>query len=518
MRCATCGKDNAAGVPFCQHCGMPFAAGAASQRPELLLSQMPSAASALPMRRTRRRASCLSALGCLVLFLGLCGGLFWGGIVLWEALSASGTQYLYTAQTGEITAIAWSPDSTRIASAEIRGGAEQSTVQIWGAHDGTHFLTFTALNSVQALAWSPDGKRIAIAGRLPTESAQPPAVQIIDAATGKNAVTLRFPNVYGVSWSPDSKAIVTAANDGQGHGLAQIWNASTGTLMFTEQTGQEDTTSVAWSPDGKRIAAGGGDGSVRVWDALTGAHSLLYRGHFQEPAVGSRSITALAWAPDSQWLASADENEQDTGDESTVRVWQPVAGGLSSAYPIDARGLAWSPDGAHIVTVNEQIRIWDALTGDHMFYRSGFADTDTTFHAVAWSPNGAWIASGGFDGQIEVWQPPDERTFVGHTYYSELIKVGLITLFLSGLFLVGAFFSRATPALQDSVQRSGLLREALLARMQYSPLPDKNAAPVPRQSRARNLLLLALLILCVGAAIVAGMIVFGWNINWLSRT
>src|SRR5450432_2022767 len=80
----------------------------------------------------------------------------------------------YRHHTNRVTAVAWSPNGTYIAS-----GSLDQTVQVWVANTNTHFRTsiyrgHTA--GVQSVAWSPDGKLIASGSSDKT-------VQVWDALT-----------------------------------------------------------------------------------------------------------------------------------------------------------------------------------------------------------------------------------------------------------------------------------------------------------------------------------------------
>ena len=57
---------------------------------------------------------------------------------------------------GEPSAVAWSPDGSRIVS-----GGEDRTAQVWEAMTGKTLLTYDNTVAPAGLAWSPDGKRIA---------------------------------------------------------------------------------------------------------------------------------------------------------------------------------------------------------------------------------------------------------------------------------------------------------------------------------------------------------------------
>jgi len=65
---------------------------------------------------------------------------------------------------------------------------------------------------------------------------------------------------------------------------------------------------VAWSPDGKRIASGGDDSTIQMWDAATGSTIFTYHGH-------TNLVWAVAWSPDGKHIVSGSE-------DYTAQVWQ----------------------------------------------------------------------------------------------------------------------------------------------------------------------------------------------------
>src|SRR5205085_869028 len=82
-------------------------------------------------------------------------------------------------------------------------------------------------------------------------------------------------SVFAAAWSPDGKRIASSSSDN----TVQVWDATSGKLVYTYRGNSDTVSAVAWSPDGKRMASGCSDHTVRVWDATTGAHTLTYRGH-----------------------------------------------------------------------------------------------------------------------------------------------------------------------------------------------------------------------------------------------
>jgi WD40 repeat protein len=267
---------------------------------------------------------------------------------VWDATSGANLATL-TGHKFRVDDVAWSPDGGKLASAS---GFADGIIKVWDATTGAELATLTGhTHYLQSLAWSPDGSKLASASSDQT-------VRIWNIATGANQSTITNQNSLGtqVVWSSDGYWV---ASGFENDGAVGVWDAATGESKYTLTghtdavgslawrgcntifgglcllaSGSDDGTiqlwdvnaldkklatltghtslvqSLAWSPDGSKLASGDWEGTIRVWDAATGASLATLTGH-------TSSVASLAWSPDGSKLASE-------GD-GTVRVWAEVA-------------------------------------------------------------------------------------------------------------------------------------------------------------------------------------------------
>lgn len=302
----------------------------------------------------------------------------------------------------------WSSQNTLL-MAQYKKETDRSNLSIWEIAPKTRKIdTFGSEEFYDDVAFSPDG-RSAVSSSISSSSSR-----IWNVQTGTSVATGFVSGL--IAWSPDSSRLA-----GIGEGGLVIWDVARN-HQFAQYRLAKDTDEqlyqIAWSPNGQWLATREGPNNLttlRLYEVQTGKN-VLNRTFKQINPWMYRDLEHLAWSPDSRYLALPfttsslfDANrDQNFSLAYPVVIWDVAAQKAVLSYTGHQGGanyVAWSPDGTYLASggyYDATVQIWIAMTGEQVFMFNGHQYKITY---IGWSPDGKLIAS--TDGwQVLTWDAP----------------------------------------------------------------------------------------------------------------
>ncbi|MGO9466703.1 MAG: c-type cytochrome domain-containing protein [Isosphaeraceae bacterium] len=292
--------------------------------------------------------------------------------------------------TVPITALAFSRDGSTIAASGYH------EITFWNTADGKLRRRLSGLaERVYDIAYSPDGKWLATAsgdpgvfGVVKLWLAEPDGggKPVRDLVETQDAA-------FAVAFSPDSKKIATAGADR----TLRLFEVETGKLLFQIEDHADWVLGIAFSPDGKRLATASRDKTAKVFDVDKKESLVTFPGH-------GAPVYTVSFTPDGKGVATG-------GEDNRIRVWNPD----SEAKAIREIGgfggtvfkLRFTPDGKNLLAcgADKNVAVFTDK-GSQVRRMPGHQDW---IYSLAISRDGKTVASGGWDGEVRLWNLADGK-------------------------------------------------------------------------------------------------------------
>jgi WD40 repeat protein len=332
---------------------------------------------------------------------------------------------------GPVTAVAFSPDATILASA-----SEDDTIRLLDVTDfHMNFELPTATTKVapelesspllglgtgfRSLTFTPDGLGLAAGNYRFVEGG---VIKIWDVASGDKTAELvgHSAPVLALDYAPWGGFLLASGAGYEGvSGEGFLWSVTLGAPAASlSDIGPGPLNDVAFSPDGELVAGACEDGAIRVWNAADGSlvHAL---------AVEDHTPRAVAFSPDGLELASVgdDAGPGFGGHGGVVRLWNVEAGELESSLDLETaplRDVSYSHDGSLVAAAGDghRIHLVDPWSGELVDMLKGHSGP---VNSVDFSSNGQLLVSGSDDYYVRLWFVGD---LVGETCHDGMDNDG----------------------------------------------------------------------------------------------
>lgn len=267
-----------------------------------------------------------------------------------------------TGHTSPVTSVAFSPDSTQLATGS---STTLNNIKIWQTSDWTNTQTLTHTSSgVNALAFNPAGTSLASGATAATDNLIVWLVSDWSTVTSKTHSSV---GVLSVTYNASGTLLASGSDDTSNN--IKIWETTGWTNTQTLDSHTNSVTSLAFNPAGTLLASASKDDLIKIWSTSSWTISATI-------TASAGDVNAVGFKNDGKLLSSAHA-------DNSLRIWSSTDWSSVKTFTDhtnSATSLAWSADGKRIVS--------GSLDGYAKFYSTNiFSKATTTTQVGIYNPS-----------------------------------------------------------------------------------------------------------------------------------
>ncbi|HSU53695.1 MAG TPA: c-type cytochrome domain-containing protein [Candidatus Dormibacteraeota bacterium] len=241
------------------------------------------------------------------------------------------------------------------------------------------------------LKFSRNGKLLLAAGGIGAKAGR---IAVWDITTGERSLTVS--GEYDTVLTSDIRPDQTQIAFGGPTRLVKLYSIKAATVQQKLKKHTDWVTAVAYSPNGEMLASADRNGGICVWDPDNAQEIHTLAGH-------KAAVTGLAWRGDSKVLASASE-------DGTVKLWELKEGKQVkswNAHPSGVLNVSFSHDGRLVTCGRDNaITLWSA-TGSKL--KNVTPAPELPLRAV-FTADQDRIVTSDFSGNVTAWDAKSGKT------------------------------------------------------------------------------------------------------------
>jgi len=243
--------------------------------------------------------------------------------------------------------------------------------------------------------------------RILTETAGTPEVKSYEPKQRK-LCTGHFGKIYALHWSPDSRHIVTASQDGK----LIVWNGLTGNKQLAITLNSAWVMTCAFSLSYDFIASGGLDNTVSIFRTTPKEQNGPNSGKFKSKDLYRELEKHDGYLSCARFVDEGDSQIISASGDGTCILWDIESRTPKSVYADhtgDVMCVSLNKKHSNLFvsgSVDTTARVWDTREGERSV--ATFAGHEADVNTVQWFPDANCVVTGSDDGTVRLF---DMRSF-----------------------------------------------------------------------------------------------------------